>query len=183
MSDQGATVVITHRVREGHHAAYEDWLNEIRPLCRRSPGHLDWQIVRPISGVAGTYTAIIRFDTRDHLEAWMHSPERARLIEKARPLLAHDDDFMVRSGLDFWFTPEGASAKVPVRWKQLLVTWSAIYPLVLLVPLAVMPAARALGLPTSRYLDTLLVTGTVVWLMVYLVMPRYTRLVKRWLFD
>ncbi len=37
----------------------------------------------------------------------------------------------MRSGLDFWFTPEGAKAKLPTKWKQFLVTWSAIFPLVL----------------------------------------------------
>jgi len=29
---------------------------------------------------------------------------------------------------------------------------------------------------------TFVVTGTIVVLMVYVIMPRYTRLVKRWLF-
>jgi hypothetical protein len=113
----------------------------------------------------------------------MGSQERKRLIEKARPLLAKDDDFFIRSGLDFWFTPEGARAKVPVRWKQFLVTWSAIYPLVLGVPQVVAPLLRQLGVPQARYIDTLFVTGTVVSLMVYLVMPRYTKLLRRWLFD
>ena len=183
MSEEGATVVITHRVREGQQGNYEDWLNEIRPVCRNSPGHLDWQLVRPIAGLTGSYTAIIRFDSREHLEGWMTSDDRKRLIEKVRPLLATDDDFFVRSGLDFWFTPERAQAGIPARWKQLLVTWSAIYPLVLLVPLLVVPVARGLGLPAGRYLDTGLVSGTVVVLMVYIVMPRYTRLVHRWLFS
>ena len=50
-------------------------------------------------------------------------------------------------------------------------------------PIAVLPVADALGLPSNRYIDTLLSTGAVVLLMVYLVMPRYTRLVQRWLFD
>ena len=53
----------------------------------------------------------------------------------------------------------------------------------LLVPLAVRPAASRLGLPSNRYLDTLMVCGTVVFLMVYVVMPRYTRLVQRWRLD
>lgn len=183
MAEQGATAVITHRVRDGQQGHYEGWLNEIGPLCRGSRGHLDWQIVRPIAGLTGTYTVIIRFDTREHLEEWMTSGERKRLIEKARPYLARDDDFFVRSGLDFWFTPEGAKARIPVRWKQFLVTWSAIYPLVLVVPLVVVPAAHLLGLPQNRYLETLFVTGSVVFFMVYVVMPRYTKLVQRWLFG
>jgi hypothetical protein len=181
--DEGATVVITHRVREGKHADYESWLNEIAPLCRASPGHLDWHIIRPISGLTETYTVIIRFDTRAHLQDWVESPVRAGLVEKVRPLLVAGDDFFISSGLDFWFTPAGAKARLPVRWKQYLVTWSAIYPLVLGVPLVVTPVLRRLGIPDNRFLTTLAVTGAVVFLMVYIVMPQYTRLIKRWLFT
>ena len=36
----------------------------------------------------------------------------------------------------------GAEYKVPVRWKQFLVTWSVIYLLVLGVPLVVLPVLR-----------------------------------------
>lgn len=181
--ETGATAVITHRVLDGQQAGYENWLNEIGPLCRSYAGHLDLQIIRPIAGLTTTYTVVIRFDTHEHLEAWMGSGDRKRLIEKARPLLAKDDDFFIRSGLDFWFTPEGAKAKVPLRWKQFLVTWSAIYPLVLGVPLIVAPLLRLLGIPRNHYIDTLCVTGAVVSLMVYFVMPRYTRLIQHWLFN
>ena len=180
---RGATAVITHRVRDGQQEGYEAWLNEIGPLCRSYPGHLDLQIIRPIPGLTATYTVIIRFDTREHLQGWMSSQDRKRLIEQVRPLLVQDDDFFIRSGLDFWFTPEGARAKVPVRWKQFLVTWSAIFPLVLVIPLVVAMGLRQLGVPQNHYLDLLLSTGSVVWVMVYLVMPHYTKLIQRWLFT
>lgn len=179
----GATVVITHRVRGDKHAEYELWLNEIAPLCKASPGYLDWHIVRPIAGVTETYTVIIRFATAEHLRGWMESSDRERLISKVRPLFAADDDFYISSGLDFWFTPAGARAQIPRRWKQFLITWSAIYPLVLGVPYIVAPALRVSRLSGSHLLTTLAVTGVVVFLMVYVVMPQYTRLVQRWLFD
>ena len=115
---QGATVVITHRIREDKHADYEAWLAEIAPLCKASQGHLDWHIIRPIAGLTETYTIIIRFDTDAHLKQWMESSVRARLIEKVGPLLVTGDDFFVSTGLDFWFAPGGAKATVPVRWKQ-----------------------------------------------------------------
>ncbi len=180
---RGATAVITHRVRDGQQEGYDAWLNEIGPLCRSYPGHLDLHIIRPIPGLTATYTVIIRFDTREHLQGWMSSQDRKRLIEQVRPLLVQDDDFFIRSGLDFWFTPEGARAKVPVRWKQFLVTWSAIFPLVLVIPLVVAMGLRQLGVPQNHYLDLLLSTGSVVWVMVYLVMPHYTKLIQRWLFT
>lgn len=181
--DQGATVVITHKVREGRHGDYEDWLKEIIPVCQAWPGFLDRHIVRPIPGLTETYTVIIRFDTQAHLRGWLESSDRARLIEKVRPLFVTGDDFFVSSGLDFWFTPGGAKAKVPVRWKQYLVTWSAIYPLVLVVPPVVGRTMGYLGAPTGHVLTTLFATGAVVFLMVYVVMPRYTKLIQRWLFT
>ena len=181
-SHEGATVVITHRVRDGKHAEYEKWVEEIAPLSKTAPGSLDWQIIRPIPGLSETYTVIIRYDTHAHLKAWMESPTRARLIEKVQPLLVTGDDFYVSSGLDFWFTPPGAKAKVPVRWKQYLVTWSAIYPLVLGVPFVVTPVLRYLGVPDNRFITVFVGTGILAYLMVYVVMPRYTKLMHRWLF-
>lgn len=180
---EGATVVITHRLRENKREEYERWLQEIAPVCKASPGYLDWHIVRPIPGLTETYTVIIRFDTEVHLREWMESAARAQLIEKVRPLFVTGDDFFISSGLDFWFTPAGAKAKVPVRWKQYLVTWSAIYPLALGTPLVVTPILQYLGVPNNRLIATFAVTGFVVFLMVYVVMPRYTRLVQRWLFS
>ena len=182
-AERGATAVITHRVREGELAGYDRWLDEIGPICRSFPGHVDWQIIRPIPGLTATYTVVLRFDTLDHLSGWMHSSTRKELIDRVRPLLATDDDFYIHSGLDFWFTPEGARARVPVRWKQFLLTWSAIFPLVLLVPMAMVPLLHLAGVPDDPALTTLLVTGTVVFLMVYVIMPRYTKLVQRWLFG
>lgn len=181
--EQGATGVITHRVRRDSHPEYERWLGEVQPVCKSMPGHLDSHIIRPVPGLTEMYMVVIRFDTTEHLKHWMDSTERAELIEKVNPLLASGDDFFISSGLDFWFTPAGAQARLPVRWKQFLLTWSAIYPLALAVPVVVPPALQVLGVPDYVLLTTLAVTGLIVFFMVYLVMPRYTRLMQRWLFD
>lgn len=181
--EEGATAVITHRVRDDKHIEYENWMGEIGPLCMAAPGNLDLHIVRPVPGLTDTFTIIIRFDTNAHLQQWLESPTRRRMIEKARPMLVAGDDFYVSSGLDFWFAAKQAHAKIPIKWKQLLVTWSAIYPLVMFVPPLVVPSLRAVGLPEHRFIDTAIVTGIVVTLMVYIVMPRYTRLIQRWLYK
>lgn len=182
-NSSGATAVITHCVRPGKEDAYDRWLGKIGPICQAAPGILDWQIIRPIPGLTTTFTVILRFDTSDHLRQWMDSEDRKSLIEQVRPLLVAGDDYIIKSGLDFWFIPPGANVKGPVRWKQFLITWSAIYPLVLLVPLGVVPLLSHLGLPHHPLLTPLAISGTVVFLMVYVIMPRYTRLVRKWLFD
>lgn len=183
MDKQGASVVITHQIIDGKEKEYENWLNEIGPLCRNAPGHLDWQIIRPIPGLTSTYTVIIRFDSTEHLKAWMDSTERRRLIEKVKSLLDKGDNYSISSGLDFLFTPAQPKTLVPLRWKQYLVTWSAIFPLSVLIPLVLLPILRKLGIPQIRLIDSLIISGTIVFLMVYLVMPYYTKLIKKWLYK
>ena len=74
-----STVFITHRVREGRQADYEEWAGKIAPLSKASPGLLDRHIVPPIPGVSDSYTVVLRFDTQEHLQEWMQSPARSRL--------------------------------------------------------------------------------------------------------
>ncbi|MGZ4965381.1 MAG: antibiotic biosynthesis monooxygenase, partial [Limisphaerales bacterium] len=150
----GATAVITAHVRHGHTEDYEGWLNEIQPICRSYPGFLDSQVIRPIAGVTRTYTFVIRFDTIDNLRKWIESTDRRRLIKKARPWMSHDDNYAIRSGLDFWFAPSNDEVRVPAKWKQFLLTCSAIYPLVLLVPRLVNPVVGRVGWSANGLLAT-----------------------------
>jgi antibiotic biosynthesis monooxygenase (ABM) superfamily enzyme len=116
----------------------------------------------------------------------MGSDARRELIDKAAPLLVGGDDFHISSGLDFWFTPAPsatATPKVPVRWKQFLITGSAIYPLMLLAPMVVQPLLHLVTDAPNIALTTLVATALIVFLMVYVIMPRHTRMVQRWLFS
>ena len=183
MEQQGASVVISHQIKEGKQTEYENWLNEIGPLCKNAIGHLDWQIIRPIPTLTSTYTIIIRFDTISHLREWMSSVERIRLIEKIQPIFEAGDNYNINSGLDFLFSPLESKTKTPKRWKQYLITWSAIYPLSLVIPLVLLPLLRTCGIPPYRLTDAIFISGTIVLLMVYLVMPYYTKLIKKWLYK
>lgn len=182
MEKSGASVVIMHHIKDGKQEEYESWLEEITPLCMHAKGNIDWQIVRPIPNLTYTYTVIVRFDTIENLRNWMASETRNEMIQKAIPLFEKEDKYHIQSGLDFLFLNEGVPAKVPVRWKQYLVTWSAILPLSILVPMAILPLLKMLGLPENNYLNSLIITGVVVWIMIYLLMPNYTKLIRKWLF-
>lgn len=183
MQNQGASVVVTHHILEGKHQEYEDWLGEIGPICRRSAGNIDLQIIRPIRNLTFTYTVIIRYDTIKNLRNWMESDVRKKLIEKANPLLAMGDKYIIKSGLDFLFTPEDENQKPPVRWKQYFVTWSAIYPLSIVIPFILLPLLRNLYFSPNRFVDSFFISGIIVFIMVYLLMPSYTRLIKKWLYK
>lgn len=179
----GATAVITAHVREGHVEDYENWLNEIQPVCRSYPGFLDSQVIRPIAGLTRTFTFVIRFDTIANLRNWLESKDRKRLIEKGRLLMLHDDNYKIQSGLEFWFTPATNDVKVPARWKQCLLTWTAIFPLVIVVPLVLNPPLRLAAISETGLFATLVGTVVICVLMTYVVMPPYTKMMRKWLYG
>lgn len=177
----GATAVIAHRVRDAQHEGYERWLSRILPVVASAPGYIDAQVIRPVRGLTDGYTVILRFDSDAALRNWLTSPQREELIDSVRPILAHGDSYTLHSGIDYLFAPQIAGQRVPVRWKQFLVTWSVILPLNLALPLLLLPVLQALGVH-NRLLTVALASGVGVLLMVYAIMPRYTRLVRGWLY-
>jgi antibiotic biosynthesis monooxygenase (ABM) superfamily enzyme len=87
----------------------------------------------------------------------------------------------IKTGLEFWFTPPSRQ-QVARPYKQFLVTLSVIYPLTLLVPFLLRPAFDAIAPLDSLYLRQLLVDAAIVALITYVIMPRYVRLIARWLY-
>ena len=51
------------------------------------------------------------------------------------------------------------------------------------VPLLVVPVLQLIGVPDNRFVTVFFVTAVVFLLMVYVIMPRYTALVRKWLFN
>jgi len=175
------TTIISHEVLAGAERAYEDWLAEARKASMHFPGYLSTDVIRPVPGLRN-YTVIIRFASFDELSAWIDSPQRRGLLDKMSPFLPKGDKFETRTGLEFWFTPVESSAKHPKPWKQWLITWSAIFPLTVIVPILLRPVFVAIPLLDSLLPSRALIAALVVVLMVYVIMPRYTKLVSRWLF-
>jgi antibiotic biosynthesis monooxygenase (ABM) superfamily enzyme len=174
------TGIIVHHPRIEAREAYENWLVEIREACRQFPGYLSTDVVRPACEEDG-YTVIIRFAGVEQLKAWIESDVRREFLQRIEPALAKGDRYVIRTGLDFWFA-QPASVTPPKRHKQFLLTLSAIFPLTIVVPWVLGPLLRLLEGPGGFVLGKLLVATAIVFLMVFAIMPHYTRLVAKWLY-
>ncbi len=175
------TSVIQHRVNPGAAAPYEIWLQEITAAAQRFPGHQGVNIIRPSEG-ADLYTIVLHFDTLEHLQGWLASETRRRLMAQVEPLLVSGERVDIKTGLEFWFTPPTPGQKHPPPYKQFLLTLSVIFPLTVLVPWALRPlvqVAPVLGLPV---VSNLMISAVIVGLATYVIMPHYTRLVAGWLY-
>ena len=173
------TVVVTRRVRSGREADYEMWLGQLLTDARTLPGYLGATVHRPAAG-GREYTSVFRFDTVANLRAFEGSELRQRALESVAPLVEADAAWRRMTGLELWFEPPpGTTVPQPSRFRMALVMIVVVYGLVLSLGTLV---ARVLGGAPAPL--RLLITITLeVFLMTYVLMPRITRGLARWIYP
>ena len=173
-------LIITHKIRPGEDKRYEAWLADILKAVSGFPGYIGREIFRPSDG-GRKYTTVVRFDSLDTLNTWVESGTRASFVSKVHDLLQQGDQVEIRSGIDFWFTPEGV--KPPKLWKQFVLTVSAVYPLSLIIPVFLSPLGKLAPVLGNEFVAAFLMAGILTGMLTFVIMPPYTRLMKRWLYD
>jgi uncharacterized protein len=178
--DGPVTTTVTRRVKPGHEPFYESFLEGIIADAARFPGHLGVEVFRPATASTGEYQVVYRFDTSEHLDAWLHSDERAAWLERAEPHVVGPMRMQVLTGLETWFTlPDRPGIPPPPPHKMALLTWVAIFPLITIVVIVLEPLLERLAL-VPRLAVT---TAVTVPIMTWVVMPRVTRLLRGWLYP
>jgi antibiotic biosynthesis monooxygenase (ABM) superfamily enzyme len=179
-ADGPVTTTVIRRVKPGHEPFYERFLEGIIAAASRYPGHLGVEVFRPESASAGEYRTVYRFDTREHLRAWLDSDERAAWLERAEPHVIGPMRTQLLTGLETWFTlPSREGIPPPPRYKMALLTWITIFPLITLVIFVLGPLLERLALVPRLAITT----AVTVPIMTWFVMPRVTRLLRGWLYP
>jgi uncharacterized protein len=179
-SDGPVTTTVTRRIKPGHEAAYEAFLEGMIAAASRFPGHLGVEVFRPADAQSGEYRIVYRFDTAGHLRRWLDSDEHAAWLQRAEPHVAGPMRTEFLTGLESWFTlPEQPGLPAPPPYKMAILTWATIFPLITLVVVVLTPLIRTLPLVVRLGITTL----ATVPLMTWVVMPRVTRLLRRWLYP
>lgn len=177
---KSVALIITHTIRAGEEHRYELWLADILGAVSDSPGYLGREIFRPAHGMR-TYTSIVRFDCSDNLNAWVESDVRTAFVSQVADLLETGDRHEIRTGIDFWFTPQGL--RPPKPWKQFVLTLSAVYPLSLIIPTLISMLFPLIPILSHPLIKGLLIAASLTALLTFEIMPRYTRMMKWWLYD
>jgi uncharacterized protein len=137
-------------------------------------------VFRPRSASAGEYRIVYRFDTGEHLRAWLDSAERATWLERAEPHVVGPMHTQFLTGLESWFTlPDRPGTPPPPPHKMALLTWITIFPLITIVVIVLEPLLE----PLSVVPRLAITTAVTVPIMTWLVMPRVTRLLRGWLYP
>lgn len=175
------TAIISMQVRPGQEEAFQQWQRRIAAAEADFPGFTGYKLEPPIPGVQDDWTTVLRFNSDEHLEAWLDSPQRQKLLDEAAAFNVNTHTRKVHTGFQWWFTPSGAAGAVPPpAWKQNMIVLLALYPTVFLFGYLVQtPLLVERGVPFWLALFIGNAVSTV--LLGYLLVPQANRLFNWWL--
>ena len=179
-TDKVVTVVVSRRVKPGSEAEFEKLSTAMSMAATQFPGHLGSNMFRPATADDPEYRIVFKFRSQEDLEHWQNSPERLAHLESFEKLLVAPAKTEVLSGMVTWFTlPTQNPVKPPPKYKMTVVSWLALYPTVSVIFLVF----GGLLEPLPLLLRTMMITGVLMPLMSYVLMPRFTRWFAFWLYP
>ncbi|MEU8198240.1 antibiotic biosynthesis monooxygenase [Microbispora amethystogenes] len=172
------TVVIAHRVTRSAEPAFLRWQEKVQ---EKFPGFLGFELFRPVPGLQDDWVSVFRFDTREHLENWLGSVARRKLLDEGRGIIASYDVRRIDSAFSGWFRFTGDSAKGtgPPGWKQAMSVILGLYPVLIVLGLTLDRALNAARVP--GYLHVFAGCVVAVGILNWPVMPIVTRVLRFWL--
>lgn len=174
--DSGAvTAVASFRIRPGEEHRAGEFHARLLDVLPGFPGYLRCDLFEPVAGVQDDVAVVFSFDSREHLDAWFRSDERARLLAEVAEFIDGSRTVNVVGGFGGWFS--GGGAVEPRRWKQAAVVLLALYPTAL-----VLTAVRRWLLPDVHWSVAVLIANVFgVIILSWLLMPWLTSRLSGWL--
>jgi uncharacterized protein len=174
------TVVWSRRAKPGCEAALGNVIDRLAKAMAEAPGYEGVATLRPHAGHPPIYTMVAHFASQADLDAWVSSEVRGRLYAEAEEVSIGGLNVQQAAGLEAWFQMPGQPLVVPPpRYKMAIITWAAIFPLLVLANLI---AAQLLSW-VSPLVRLIPVSVALIALMTWVVMPRMTKWFRFWLYP
>lgn len=178
LSSEPVTALFSLSVKQGKEQEFESLMHKVHKVARTFPGHMGVTTLKNPSK-AGSFQTVLRFDNTRHLENWLNSPVRKKLMKPIEEI-SDSVPYKEATGLETWFDTPGQQIIAPPRWKMVITTFIAIYPISLFYGYFV--AAHVIHWKVEYRSLFLPVFAPII--LTYLFMPILTqRILKRWLYK
>ncbi len=169
------TAVASFYLIPGASMSYAHLYDRLVQALTTYPGFIRSELFAPIPDLQDETVVLLSFDTREHLDGWLDSDERQRMLDEIDPYIEGARTLNVVGGFAGWFGRPGM-AKVKT-WKQATIVLLAIVPISLLVT-----GLRRLVWADANWMVAVVVGNVVgVALLSWVAMPFLTRVFQRWL--
>jgi antibiotic biosynthesis monooxygenase (ABM) superfamily enzyme len=174
------TAVVSHRVKPGCEQDFMRWQEKALGAQEKSPGFMGSELFRPVPGIQDNWVVAFRFDTRTHLDEWLDSDARRKLLREGEAYVDSYDVQKIRSAFSGWFRfDEGTGPGVPPNWKQAMSVLVGLYPTVMVLNLTAgrwLENAKVPGY-LALFISNVLSVGILTWVT----MPLLNRALNFWL--
>ena len=170
--DHTITIVTSRAIRAGREQDFEQWVGELNRLARAAPGY---RAAIRLGQTAGFQHLLFRFDDQDTADAWQADRAFRAHVAVADAYSTALRQVKAGDGVAFEL-PSDASAS---KWKRFVTTWLTVFPVLLLISLAVRTVLNDAPLPLQLLPSSLILTATLQWI----ILPRLQRHTRFWLLQ
>lgn len=168
-------LLVRFKLKADYTNDFEKWKSDAIERIKAFKGFIDITVLDRLKDV-DYYHILIRFDCEENVKIWLHSDERRKIFDDSDVSWITERQEVIHSWNIFWYRIfEGTK-----KWKQWAVTFIAVYPLTLIIPMMVKTIAKVIPLYFfAGIISALMISGC----MVLLVMPFIHKLFKKWLHE
>ena len=170
------TIIVRYKVLPENEKKFDIWYAEMQHIVEQFPGFISKEFFPP-NQENGHVTTILRFDSIANANKWIQSEQRSDMLRRASAQILTDIETGIHTKNIFWFNTR---SNIKKKWKQVLVTFVAIFPLSLIIPRIVGSVVLPL-LPDFWFLKSAISVLVLVILMVFFVMPFMIKATRKWL--
>ncbi len=175
------TEVIFSRVKPGMGDQYREWTTRIQLAQAKYPGYRGMYLQPPKGGKGSHWTSILRYDSAEHLEAWMNAPERRVLLSETSEFIESEEMMRLATAFPGWVPIDPMTGEGPPNWKTAMLVLLGLFPIVMLELKYLNPILADLGLNSS--VATFVGNLISVALTSFFTMPWSVRGLGWWLFP
>lgn len=172
------TQIIFSRIKPGLEQDYRAWVGRIEEAQARYPGYRGTYFQPPSPG-GSHWLTMIRFDTTEHLNAWLAAPERAALLEEAKAFVENVEMLRLATAFPGWVPINPETGKGPADWQTALLVLLGLYPIVATELRYLNPRLTAFSPEWAIFIGNVLSVSATS----FLTMPALVRAFGWWLFS
>jgi antibiotic biosynthesis monooxygenase (ABM) superfamily enzyme len=156
------TEVITTEIEPGREETFQSWAQSMQAAQAVFPGYMGTLVQAPISVNISYWTTLVRYSTPEQLEAWLRSPERRTLLERADPLVSHWKSQRLANPFAGWF-PTEPDQPPPAAWKQTCLVLLVLFPVVMLEIRFLSPLLAHVPMAIATFIGNAISVSLVSW--------------------
>lgn len=157
------TEVFVTDVANEHITAFNEWSSRIHLEEAKHPGFKGVYLQSPLQSKGKHWITMLQFDTVEHLDKWLASPERKQILSEPHPWLSTLESHRVISPYGGWFSSIATGGKVPPAWKQTMIVLMILFPIVMLTMAYLSPFLTGLNRALAIFISNIVSVTLIAW--------------------